>query len=67
MAKKKFDNCLVEMVYLHVRLGGDNAVCRVQDGDEQRAGRTDLSGSCLAGPGWNKHAHYQVIIQQFHQ
>ena len=40
----------------------DSAVCRVRDGNEQRAGRTDLSGSCLAGPGLKKHTEYQVVF-----
>jgi len=43
-------------------LVGSSAVCRVRDGNRQRAGRTDLSGSCLAGPGWSKHADYQVLV-----
>ena len=38
------------------------AVCRVKDGSRRRAGRTDLSGSCLAGPGWIKHSDYQVHL-----
>ena len=38
----------------------DSAVCRVRDGNRQRAGRTDLSGSCIAGLGWVKHQDYQV-------
>ncbi len=49
---------MYNVLYMHT--GGDSAVCRVRDGDEQRPGRTDLSGSCLAGPGWDKHTDYQV-------
>jgi len=42
-----------------------SAVCRVRDGNRQRAGRTDLSGSCIAGPGWVKHTEYQVLLDPF--
>jgi len=40
----------------------NTAVCRVRDGSRLRPGRTDLSGSCIAGPGLVKHSNYQVLV-----
>eukprot|EP00088_Acartia_fossae_P014178 TRINITY_DN17561_c0_g1_i1.p1 TRINITY_DN17561_c0_g1~~TRINITY_DN17561_c0_g1_i1.p1 ORF type:complete len:549 (+),score=101.19 TRINITY_DN17561_c0_g1_i1:54-1700(+) len=45
-----------------ILVDGSSAVCRVRDGNRDRAGRTDLSGSCLAGPGYTKHSEYQVLV-----
>jgi len=45
-----------------ILVNGISAVCRVRDGNRRRAGRTDTSGSCLAGPGYTKHSEYQVLV-----